>query len=360
MAQTKKVTIVRGAFANPFELQNYYPLASKFSLKLITSKNPLSENIDLPTTKLWSPTDLPNFPFKYPLINRAITDIHYLKGLENNIKGSDIVHVAETYYHYTHQAILAKQKHQIGKVVSTVWEIIPHNNEGIRGRKDFKKTAYEQVDMFICITNKARIALIEEGVDPDKICVIPMGIDLKRFSPQKDKADFRLLTVARLVKEKGIDTLIDAYKHLKKLHPNLKLTIIGSGPLTNKAISAGIDVKTVPYSQIHQEYAQASIFVHPATTTKTWQEQFGMSLVEAMGCGLPIVTTDTGAIGEVVGDAAIYFQDRDVKSLVAKLDNVIKGTALVKTLSTLSRKRAEMLYDSSKISARIERVYQNL
>ncbi|KKU07848.1 MAG: hypothetical protein UX11_C0009G0021 [Candidatus Collierbacteria bacterium GW2011_GWC2_45_40] len=54
----KKVFIVRGGFLNPFEMQNYYPLAEKFDITAVSSKFPISDKIDIPLIKLWSPTDI--------------------------------------------------------------------------------------------------------------------------------------------------------------------------------------------------------------------------------------------------------------------------------------------------------------
>ena len=203
----KRIYIVRGGFLNPFELQNYSPLKEKFDIKTVSSKFPISDKIELPLIKLWSPTDLPNFPYKFPVLNRIYTDAHQLFGLEKVIDGADIVHVAETYYGYTHQAILAKRGGRVKKIVSTVWEVLPHSNEGIKGRKEYKKLARENIDHFIAVTELAKKALIKEGVAESKISVIPIGIDLKKFKPINKKKKARainILCVARLVPEKGI------------------------------------------------------------------------------------------------------------------------------------------------------------
>src|SRR5687767_5337874 len=101
----KSLVLVRGAFLNPFELQNYYPLNKKYNIQVVSSLYPLNDNIELPLIKLFSLTDLPNFPRKYPILNRIFTDIHYLYNLQNILNGANIAHVAETYYNYTNQAI---------------------------------------------------------------------------------------------------------------------------------------------------------------------------------------------------------------------------------------------------------------
>jgi glycosyltransferase involved in cell wall biosynthesis len=358
-----RVSIVRGGFANPFELQNFYPLKKDFDIQVIASRKPLSSSIDLTLTKLFSPTDLPNFLYKYPILNRLFVDAHYLFNLEKNIFGSDIIHVAETYYNYTHQAIKAKQKGLVKKIVSTCWEVIPHNNEGIAGRKRFKKLAYKHIDHFITPTKLAKDTLIIEGVPSNKITVISMGINLSKFrsvKKLKNKKWLDILFIGRFVEEKGLRELIAAFLLLSKEFKSVKLTLIGSGPLESIIPNdPKIIFKSVPYHLIHKEYAKADIFCLPSKKTVYWQEQFGMVLVEAMACGLPIVTTDTGAIKEVVENAGIYAKPT-ATSLYKNLKKLITNHQLRIKLSKLAITRAKLRYDHRKTASKIARLYKNV
>jgi alpha-maltose-1-phosphate synthase len=354
-----KISIVRGAFANPAELQNFYPLKSKYDLQLITSLHPINDQIDLPTIRTFSSTDLPNFPFKYPILNRLLIDIHHLKNLPKLIQGSEVVHVAETYYGYTHQAIEAKKKGLVKHIVSTAWEIIPHNNESIRGRVNFKHEVYQHVDMFICPTDMAKRALLSEGVAPSKIVTIPIGVDTTRFSThQTSKEVTNILFIGRLVPEKGVKDLVEAYKSLKNRYPKLTLTLIGKGPLSIQ--SPGITVKQVDYSKIHEEYQKADIFCLPSKSAPYWQEQYGMVLVEALSSGLPIVTSKSGAIEEVCENSALFIDEGNVVQLTKHLENLINGPSLRHTLSESSRKLALRRYTIEKTSARIAAIYEQL
>jgi len=357
-----KIFIVRGAFMNPFELQNYAPLAEKYHLTAVSSKYPISDKIDIPLIKLWSPTDLPNFPFKFPILNRLFTDAHQLFGLEKVIRGADLAHVAETYYGYTHQAILAKRRGAIKRIISTVWEIIPHNNEGLRGRKKYKKLARENIDHFIAVTELAKKALVKEGVSETKITVLPMGVDLKKFQPEtitKNKRTVNILCVARLVPEKGIEDLMIAFQKIREKNNNVHLTFIGDGPLRSDLTGyKNVSVKQVSYGRMAKEYQSADIFCLPSRTTKTWAEQFGMSLIEAMASGLPIVATSTGAIPEVCGDCALYAKPTDPESLKTNLEKLIDNVELRKSMGQASRLLAEKKYNRLKVSRRIGEIYR--
>lgn len=359
-----KIFIIRGAFLNPFELQNYSPLKEKFDITAVSSKFPISDIIDLPLIKLWSPTDLPNFPFKYPILNRLFTDAHKLFGLEKLIWGAALVHVAETYYGYTHQAIMAKRRGSIKKIISTVWEIIPHNNEGIGGRKRFKKLARENVDHFIAVTEMAKRALVKEGVSEKKISVIGVGVNLKKFRPgpkAKKKRDLNILCVARLVPEKGVEDLLKAFLKIKEKNNNVNLTFVGDGPLKRELTGyKNVSVKQIPYGSMAAEYRHADIFCLPSRSTRTWSEQYGMVLVEALATGLPIVTTNTGAIPEICGDCALYSKQSNPENLKTNLEKLLYNDELRLKMGLKARSRARERFDNRKIAKQIRLLYQKV
>ena len=356
-----KISIVRGAFLNPFELQNLIPLKDNFDLTAFSSKKPISDKVEIKLIKLWSPSDIPEIKYKYPILNRIFGDAQLLYGLEKQIEGSDIVHVAETYFGYTYQAALARRRGKVNKLISTVWETIPNNNETLRGRKKFKRISKEAIDHYIAITERARAALIEEGVNPKKISVVNMGIDLSRFYPKFNKKKsnhINILCVARLTPEKGILDLFQAFLKLSAKDPKIWLTFIGDGPLAAELRGyKNVVIKKVPYSKIHLEYQKADIFCLPSQSTKTWEEQYGMALIEAMASGLPIITTNTGAIPEVCGSVALYASPKHPNQLAENLKELIYNVDIREKLGRLSRKRAETHFDVKQAAEKIKKIY---
>lgn len=356
------ISLIRGAFANPFELQNFYPLQDKHHLQVITSHKPLSGHIELPQKKLYSYTDVPDFPYKYSLLNRLFSDAHYLVGLEKALEGCDIAHAAETYYAYTVQAVTAKYQGIVKKVVSTVWENIPHNNETLPGRKTNKEISLQGVDHFIAVTSQAKAVLEEEGVDSSRITVIPMGVDLSRFTPVKSRNQvLKLLFVGRLVSEKGIEEVVTAFKSLRQTYPRLTLDVYGRGPLASKLPHLpGLSFRRADYQDMPSVYTQADILLAPSRTTRTWKEQYGMVLVEALASGLPIITTKSGAIPEVCASAAIYVPENDSSALHQQLDRLISAPDLRYNMGRAARRRAESHLSHFKAASRLSSVYENL
>jgi len=341
------IYIIRASHANQYELQNYEPLIKSHDIKLITSINPLT-NTQIPTIKLWSPSDLPNFPFRRQLLNRLIGGEQWLYNFEKAISShcsgvlkheNIILHTAETYTPYTHQAVMLRKENRIKKLVCTCWETIPHNNEKFNRLKLWKKDAYKYVDIFHTPTQLAKDALVKEGVNPNKIRVIKYGVDLTRFStrPHAPRSKPVVLTVARKVEEKGL-----------KIWNRL-----------NAELGDQLDFRwldSVPYESIAKEYKKADIFLLPSIKTETWEEQYGMALIEAMACGLPIITTKTGAIPEVVGSAAILCKP-DFDSIKASLLKLAESKNLISKYQKLARSRAVKYFDALKQSHLLSELY---
>lgn len=220
-----KVAIVRGKFLNRYEMQFFEPLTATYDITAFGSLTPFHDTFAFPVVKLPSPMDLPEIPYKMPILNRLYTDAQYLFGLEERLKGFDLVHTAETYFRYTQQCLDAKKRGYVKKVIATVLETIPFNNEGIWGRKEFKKRARTELDHIIALTQKTKDTLITEGADPDKITIIHHYVDTKRFAPsaqvQKRRFDpkkkhFTVLFSGRLETYKGVFDILEAAVRLLK------------------------------------------------------------------------------------------------------------------------------------------------
>lgn len=352
------IHLIRASHANEFELQNYVGIKD---LQVITSQHPLT-NISLPINKLWSPTDLPPFPCRRQLLNRLIGGEQWLIGLSqflsnhsNYSNNRSVVHSAETYTPYTHQAVEMRKRGLIDKLVCTCWETIPHNNEKFARLRKWKKDAYQNVDLFHTPTERAKQALVSEGLDPSKITVIPYGVDLSRFHPvrAKDRKNIRpvVLTVARLEKEKGMEDV----EAVARLLPQYDFKVVGSGSYA--PTGENIAVTSIDYASIQLVYQSADLFFLPSRTTSTWEEQYGMALVEAIACGLPIVTTDTGAISEVVGTSANLVVEGDVAAMVKSINHLLLSKSEKAKLVLAGLARVAKLYDAKKVAHKIAKLY---
>jgi glycosyltransferase involved in cell wall biosynthesis len=363
-----KISFIRGAYLNNFEGQNY-----DLPMKGYSSLFPLDSHVPFEVTKLFSLADLQRIPpFSKPIkyiANRTLGDAQILFGLERQIWGADIVHVADPHYYYSYQAAKLREKGKIKKLVCTWWETIPFNNEGTTAKKNIKKYTMRQVDQYICYTKKAKECVLAEGVNESKIVVIPLGVDLQKFRPAvHSNKKCTILFVGRLEKEKGILDVYEAFKQLTKSEKNSLLRIVGRGPLEGKlrkmtkndGLENYITIEQKAYSEMPMVYAQADTLCVPSKKTQTWEEQLGMVFIEAMASGLPIVSYSTGAIPEVVGEAGILLKDGDIEGLGQSFKRLTEDTQMRVKLGTMGRERAEKMFDCEKTRERIYKLYKEM
>ncbi|VVB90879.1 D-inositol-3-phosphate glycosyltransferase [uncultured archaeon] len=382
-----RIAIIRGLSLNKFEMQSYEPLKKYFDITAYYTNNHFADVsiIDLPKKELRALECVIGCPLSklmdYPL--RLLGYREAMIGLVDELKSYDIVHTAETYNGYSYQAIKAKEKYGT-KVVVSCWENIPFFCEYPNMRSYIKKKVRDNADLFIAVTEKAKEALIYEGVPEKKISLIPVGINLDTFKPERkneeylkklnlSKDDFIILSIGRLVWDKGFFDIIYAAKRIL-LDPELreksiKFVFIGSGKeektmrklinklgLTETVKMAG----TFPYNDIPMIHNIADIFLLPSIPVRNWQEQFGMVFAEALACGKPVIAGESGSIPEVVGDAGILIQPNDPLSIYREIKRLVIDDALREKYQKSARPRAVEVFDPEKIALKIKAEYDNL
>ena len=264
------------------------------------------------------------------------------------LQGFDLIQTWELFTDWTEQALEAKRKWGT-PVCVMVWDNIPFNMEDTAERRARKARCIAEADHFIVHTERSRRTLLLEGADPDRISVLDPGVDRARFHPGNgnrkalglDEGEFVILFVGWMLPRKGLDFLLLALREL--IHtPELdgrrfRLAIVGSGPGRDRIdqLAARLDITahctflgSRPYEAMPNIYQSADVFVLPSIATETWQEQFGMSLIEAMACGTPTVTTCSGAIPEIVGDAAAVCQPNDFLALWENIKELVDDPGL--------------------------------
>jgi len=382
-----KIALIRGSNLNPFEMQSYLPLAAEHELfGFATPTAPFAENgSGMTVRRLRSPAELVDkAPARlrrsaYHLLSRGLgAGRTWLFGLEGQLRGMDILHSAETANAYSFQALLAKRK-GTGALVVTCWENLPHNFEQHPLTRYMKLSVRNGADHFIAITSQARDCLIAEGVEAFRISVIPAGINLSRFCPGPRDAALRnsfgisaarpvILFMGRLAPEKGVYDLLQAVSLLHQdssIQPELLL--VGNGReragLIETAKRLGLREALhlqshLPYEKTPAVYRLADVFALPSRPTRAWEEQFGMVLVEAMACGLPVVATNSGAIPEVVGDAGVIVPPASPPELAKAIGELLQNADLRRRLSAAGVARAKENFCHVQISRRIGEVYR--
>jgi glycosyltransferase involved in cell wall biosynthesis len=144
-----------------------------------------------------------------------------------------------------------------------------------------------------------------------------MGVDLReRFVPGAggERVTDELLFVGRLVPKKGLPYLLDAMPRVLAQRPSVRLNIAGFGPeeasLRTQASRLGIEssvnfLGAMPQASLPQLYRRASVFVAPFIRDDSGnQEGLPVVLMEAIGCGCPVVVGEVAGVHDLLGDAA--------------------------------------------------------
>jgi glycosyltransferase involved in cell wall biosynthesis len=315
-----RIMILRGQLANPWELRPWERLCDRFDIVLVVPRlrlHPLG-SLDLPQLQVRAVSDLVPTARGSGFVARLPFNRHL--GLEPVLAGASVVHVVDLHPWFSAQA--AALKGRLGyRLVTTIWETLP-----LRGalRHPLTRSNRERVlratDVFLAATQRARLALELEGVASGRIRLAPPGIDVRRFARERPAHltgdDPLVISPGRLVWEKGHQDVLRAIAALRAgvvsgppAASRVRLLIVGSGPEERRLRAYAEDLglsdvvrfqRAVPYDDMPEMYAQAAAMVLASLPAHSWEEQFGMVLVEAMAAQLPIVTTACGAIPEVV------------------------------------------------------------
>jgi len=384
------VALLRGAYLSQFEMQTYEKMLSsvdftafelginRFDSGLIKVPVKRIASIDDPITVISK-----KLGFYFNLFLQATCGLDYLHlGLVKKLAGFDIVHTMETFNAFSYQGLLAKRRYG-SKLVVTVWENRPFAAERFERKRDMKYEVLRAADLLIPMTERAAECLILEGADPERIEVLPVGINTQRFNPEGDDGGIRrrlgitadeivILSVAALRWEKGVYDLVHALKKLKSDPTlsglNIRLLIAGSGPEKKEleslcrriGLEGSLLISRFGYEEIPQVYRAADIFVLASCARPGWLEQFGYVLPEAMASGLPVVATQSGSIAEVIGAHGIGVPPSDFLALAAALRPLIAEKTMRDELGRKARRDAEMRYDAGKNAAKIEAAYRRL
>ena len=231
--------------------------------------------------------------------------------------------------------------------------------------KKESKIFFTQCDLAITPTKIMGNHLKEIGVK-NKIVNIPFGIDLNKFKKEEKyrPKKFTLLYVGRLNKEKNIEDLIRIFTKFAK-DKDVILKIIGDGAEKEKLeiLSKTLKIKEkiqflgwVKREELSKEYNSANMFI-----TLSEMETFGIVILEAMACGLPIIGANALAIPELVTNNKNGFlvNKTDEQSILDKLELIYKNKNIEAEFSLNSILIAKS-FEEKKVFKNLEKVYNNL
>jgi len=252
--------------------------------------------------------------------------------------------------------------------VLTVYDLVPFQRDfddpSYVSRKSFwnsfffKRLAHGlwEADRIIAVSDYTRGELVRVGIDASRISIIPMGVDTQRFHPSTAEE------CARIRAKYGIPPSRPIVLYVGTEHPrkNLDALLRAFAQVTSSAVLVKVSVPRHPQHEILERlarslgvasrvrslegvvgedlpglYGAADVLVLPSLT-----EGFGLPPLEAMACGTPVAVSNAGSLPDVVGNAGLLFDPRDVASVADAIQEVLSDSALRDELRVRGQSRA--------------------
>jgi len=210
-----------------------------------------------------------------------------------------------------------------------------------------------------------KIVTIYNGIDPERVCRLsgrsradvrsPLGIEENKFL---------ILSVGRLIYEKGFDILIYEFAELLEKIKDVHLLIVGTGPEEQKLKRIARDLHIADkitfsgnFDNLADLFCSADCFVQPSR-----QEGFGITILEAMSNGLPVIASDVGGIPEIIENEAngLLVSIRKCGDLSSAIERFYSDINLREKLSKIGQETAFEKFHISRTSQKFEELYRKL
>jgi glycosyltransferase involved in cell wall biosynthesis len=241
-------------------------------------------------------------------------------------------------------------------------------------KRAVESAVYSSAKAFVTLSQAFKDLLTAEyRVDPARVHVIPGAVDLQRFSPGDRIAARRLLgwpkhalillCVRRLVRRMGLENLLDAFASVAGEHPDFILVIGGIGPLREELELRARDhhlsnrirfTGFIPETDLSFAYRAADLSIVPSQSL----EGFGLTALESLACGTPVLVSPVGGLPEVVSElnTHLLLPDEEAAAIADRLHLFLSG-ALSLPSSEDCRRYVMSKFSWPTIAARVRALY---
>jgi len=215
----------------------------------------------------------------------------------------------------------------------------------------------------VCKTQEASRFLQNKGYKRTK--VIPVGVNTDIFYPEARHVNknLELLAVGHLVPNKNYSLMIDILQCLTAMVPNVRLTVIGSGPEMNGVLNLVREkrllnhfrlIEKVPNREMRLYYSQVDLMLLLSKT-----EIFGMVILEAMACGCPVMASSIPAAVDVIvdGENGFLLQDLEPLSIAIRIRDIFAESALIERVRSESIRAVHERYAWNVIASQYYDLY---
>jgi len=231
----------------------------------------------------------------------------------------------------------------------------------------------KKFDKFIAVGNETVRVAIEKGIEPDKVVFIPNGINPEKFYRPTERKELEkilaltlsekkiILTSGRLAKRKGVAWFCENV--MPKLPENIIYVVAGDGPnrneITDSIIKRNLTARVKMLGFVTDEvrdtlFNTCDVFVQPNIKIAGDMEGFGISVIEAASCKIPVIAADLEGLKDAIKDCENGFlvESGNAKSYVEKITALLADDVYRKEFGERARKYVIKNYSWEKISQR--------
>jgi glycosyltransferase involved in cell wall biosynthesis len=233
-----------------------------------------------------------------------------------------------------------------------------------------QRYVYAHATLGVALSSEVRDTLRQTGFS-GTVEQLPLFVDTSVFHPRRGAARSAQYSfsgpvigfLGRLVPEKGIHVLLDAFRSIRE-STGASLLCIGSGPLAPLCRNTpGVLVADdVQHADVPFHLAAVDVLVLPSLTTKGWREQFGRALIEAMACEIPVVGTDSGEIPNLIQETGggLVVREGRAPELADAIVRLLQDSSLSRSLAQRGRQEVLRRYSLDAVCDRLECILQRL
>ena len=217
---------------------------------------------------------------------------------------------------------------------------------------------------------------VRAGLRAERVAAFPIGLDVEHFSPARPRKDIRIELgipsghllvgiISYLRDYKGHRYFVEAAATVLKEHQGVSFLIVGEGPEEQnirsqiERLGLGTDIRMLGFrDDLLEVFRSLDLFVIPTVEGDTIPQ----ALMQALAIGLPVVSTTTGSIPDVVtdGESGFLVAPRDVDALAGRIGQLLADPALRASMGRLGRQHVEKSYSIDRMVDELERVYRQV